>query len=213
LTESTNRKLPTWDDYYKNEIIEKMPWYNEKLDFDLKEKLNDMQFKKGIFLDLGSGPGTQAVQLAKRGFNVIGSDISETVIKRNKIIYEKKYPNLQFVVDNILHSNFKDNYFDYIFDRGCFHVFAKKDRSIYLNQVKKILKLNGFLFLKCFSIDEPMKNGPYKFSRNDIYDIFSNNFQINHIENTVYQGTLDPLPKALFSVMKSIKKEKYYFII
>ena len=36
-----------------------MPWYNEKLDFDLKEKLNDMQFEKGIFLDLGSGPGTQ----------------------------------------------------------------------------------------------------------------------------------------------------------
>ncbi|MGI9012253.1 MAG: hypothetical protein ACR2F1_13855 [Nitrososphaeraceae archaeon] len=51
-----------------------------------------------------------------------------------------------------------------------------------------------------------MKNGPYKFSCNDIYDKFSNNFQINHIENTVYQGTLDPLPKALFSVMKLIKK-------
>jgi len=25
LSESTNRKLPTWDDYYKNEKIEKMP--------------------------------------------------------------------------------------------------------------------------------------------------------------------------------------------
>ena len=36
-----------------------MPWYNEKLDFDLKEKLNDMRFEKGIFLDLGSGPGTR----------------------------------------------------------------------------------------------------------------------------------------------------------
>ena len=43
MTESTNRKFPTWDDYYKNEKIEKMPWYNEKLDFDLEEKLNAMQ--------------------------------------------------------------------------------------------------------------------------------------------------------------------------
>jgi hypothetical protein len=49
LTESTNRKLPTWDDYYKNEIIEKMPWYNEKLDFDLKEKLKNMHLKKEFF--------------------------------------------------------------------------------------------------------------------------------------------------------------------
>ena len=58
-----------------------------------------------------------------------------------------------------------------------------------------------------------MKNSPYKFSCNDIYDKFSNNFQINHIEYAVYQGTLDPLPKALFSVMKLIKNKKYYFII
>ena len=50
LTESTNRKLPTWDDYYKNEKIERMPWYNEELDFDLEEKLNAMQLNNGIFL-------------------------------------------------------------------------------------------------------------------------------------------------------------------
>ena len=51
MTESTNRKFPTWDDYYKNEKIEKMPWYNEKLDFDLEEKLNVMQLNNGIFLE------------------------------------------------------------------------------------------------------------------------------------------------------------------
>ena len=205
MTESTNKKLPTWDDYYKNEKIEKMPWYNEKLDFDLEDELNARQLNKGIFLDLGTGPGTQAMQLTKKGFNVIGSDISETVIKRNKIIYENKYPNLEFVVDNILDSNFKDNYFDLIFDRGCFHVFSEKDRPKYYNQIKRILKLNGILFLKCFSIDEPMKDGPYRFSPNDIHNMFSTNFQIKDIKKTVYQGTLDPLPKALFTVMKLIK--------
>ena len=153
MTESTNRKVLTWDDYYKNEKIEKMPWYNEELDFDLEEKLNAMQLHNGILLDLGTGPGTQAMHLAKKGFDVIGSDISETVIKRNKIIYENKYQNIKFVVDNILDSNFKDNYFDYVFDRGCFHVFSGEDRPKYYNQIKRILKQKGILFLKCFSID------------------------------------------------------------
>jgi hypothetical protein len=55
MTELSNRKLLTWDDYYKNEKIEKMPWYNEKLDFDLEEELNIMQINNGIFLDLGTG--------------------------------------------------------------------------------------------------------------------------------------------------------------
>ena len=54
MIKSTNRKFPTWDDYYKNEKIEKMPWYNEKLDFDLEEELNIMQLNNGIFLDLGT---------------------------------------------------------------------------------------------------------------------------------------------------------------
>ena len=92
LNKLTNRKLPTWNDYYKNEKIEKCHGIVKNLIFDLKEKLIIMLFEKGIFLDLNCGPGTQAVQLAKNEFNVIGSDISETVIKRNKIIYENKYP-------------------------------------------------------------------------------------------------------------------------
>jgi len=207
MTESINRKLPTWDDYYKNEKIEKMPWYNEKLDFDLEDELIARQLNNGIFLDLGTGPGTQAIELAKKGFVVVGSDIAETVIKRNKSMYENKYQNIRFVVDNILESDFKDNYFDYIFDRGCFHVFSEEDRPKYYNQIKRILKQKGIFFLKCFSIDEPMKDGPYRFSHNDIHNIFSKNFQINKIKKTVYQGTLDPLPKALFSVMKLIKNK------
>ena len=84
-------------------------------------------------------------------------------------------------------------------------MFSEEDRPKYYNQIKRILKQKGILFLKCFSIDESMKDGPYRFSQKDIHNIFSKNFQINVIKKTVYQGTLDPLPKALFSVMKLIK--------
>jgi hypothetical protein len=55
------------------------------------------------------------------------------------------------------------------------------------------------LFLKCFSDKEPGQEGPYKFSPDEIRDLFS--FRIDSIKETVYQGTLDPFPKALFIVM------------
>ena len=87
MTESTNRKLPTWDDYYKNEKIEKMPWYNEELDFDLEEKLNAMQLHNGTFLDLGTGPGTQAMQLSKKGDNNSYVGIKEKLLCINPRIY------------------------------------------------------------------------------------------------------------------------------
>jgi hypothetical protein len=39
------------------------------------------------------------------------------------------------------------------------------------------------------------------FSPNEIRDLFSESFRIDSIKETVYQGTLDPFPKALFVVM------------
>ena len=49
-----------------------------------------------------------------------------------------------------------------------------------------------------------MEEGPYKFSQGEIRDLFSESFIIDSIKETVYQGTLNPFPKALFVVM--IKK-------
>ena len=81
------------------------------------------------------------------------------------------------------------------------------DRSRYVSKVKNILKKNGILFLKCFSDKElVIDQGPYRFSPDKIKEIFGNDFEILSIKETVYQGTLDPLPKALFVVMR--KKER-----
>ena len=69
--------------------------------------------------------------------------------------------------------------------------------------LKRILKDDGLLFLKCFSENEPKREtGPYRFSIGMIKDLFTNRgFKIQSIKETVYQGTLNPLPKALFVVM------------
>jgi len=127
-----------------------------------------------------------------------GSAKKEVLYVRNVYADQK---NLNFVVDDILNSNLKENEFDYIFDRGCFHVLLPANRQRYITKIKQILKDSGTLFLKCFSNKEPRQEGPYKFSQVEIRDLFSKYFRIDSIKETVYQGTLDPLPKALFAVM------------
>jgi SAM-dependent methyltransferase len=183
-----------------------MPWFNEKLDYDLKNELEERNIREGSFLDLGTGPATQAFQLAKMGFKVTGSDISEVAINRAREIYEKKDKiGIRFIVDDILNSKIEDNEFDYIFDRGCFHVLPVDKRLKYVMEVNRLLKYGRLLFLKCFSKKEPREEGPYKFSEDEIRDLFEReSFEIDGVEETVYQGTLDPLPKALFVVMKKI---------
>lgn len=197
---SDNKKeFPDWNAYYKQNKVETMPWYEKNLDLDLVEEIQSL--KEGKFLDLGTGPGTQATELAKNGFVVTGSDISISAIKKAKLSSH----NVNFVIDDILNSKFENESFDYILDRGCFHVLSSSLRITYLNQIKRILKKNGIIFLKCMSKNEknlPNHIGPHKFNKEEIINYFKNDFDIIKSKDTVYYGTLKPLPKALFFVMK-----------
>jgi SAM-dependent methyltransferase len=195
-----NRSFPHWNDLYTNEAsVRSLPWYNKDLDNDLKEHLRTMNITKGRLLDLGIGPATQAIELSKLGFQVAATDISENAITRAK----RMSKDIEFIVDDILDSKLKDNSFDYIFDRGCFHVLEPSSRQRYVNQISRILRDGRLLFLKTFSSKEPSRGGgPDRFSIDEIDSIFSNRFTIDSFKESVYQGTLDILPKALFVVLR-----------
>jgi ubiquinone/menaquinone biosynthesis C-methylase UbiE len=197
------RDFPDWNNLYQTQNVETMPWYNENLDSDLEEELERGKISKGRILDLGTGPATQAIQLAKRGLEVTASDVSEAAIRRARELYvhNNKDIEINFIVDNILNSKLKDKVFDYVFDRGCFHVLPIEKRPVYIKEIKRILDDDGTLFLKCFSIKEPRQEGPYKFSETEIMQLLGNEFVIISVKDTVYQGTLNPLPRALFVVM------------
>lgn len=148
------KDFPDWETLYKTQKVETMPWYNENFDSDLEKELDERKIISndgGKFLDLGTGPATQDIWLAKRGFNVIGSDLSEAAINRARKIYTNE-ENVNFIVDDILNSKFKDSEFDYIFDRGCFHILLPADRKKYIRKIKEMLKDNGILFLKALVI-------------------------------------------------------------
>jgi SAM-dependent methyltransferase len=195
-----NRSFPHWNDLYSNETsVGSLPWYNKGLDNDLKEHLSTMNIAKGRLLDLGTGPATQAIELSKLGFQVTATDISENAITRAK----RMSKGIEFIVDDILESKLKDDSFGYIFDRGCFHVLEPSSRQRYVNQISRILRDGGLLFLKTFSSKEPSRGGgPDRFSIDEIDSIFSNRFTIDSFKESVYQGTLDILPKALFVVLR-----------
>ena len=198
---NNKKKFPDWDTFYKENKIEKMPWYEKNLDLDLEHQIKSKNLSKGKFLDIGTGPGTQAIQLAKIGFEVTGTDLSKSAIEKAKKISSK----VNFVTDDFMKSKLPDNEFDFILDRGCFHVFDVSQRQNYLRQLKRVLKDGGILFLKVMSDEEKdlsEDEGPHRFSRQEIIDVFSDDFEIESIDSTVYYGTLNPLPKARFAVLK-----------
>jgi cyclopropane fatty-acyl-phospholipid synthase-like methyltransferase len=171
------------------------------LDEDLEKALGELGLRSGSALDLGTGPGTQAIHLAWRGFAVTATDISEAAIHMAGEKAQKKRLEITWKQDDILDTRL-DRQFDLIFDRGCFHVLAPERRGDYVRIVSGLLKTDGYLFLKCFSRLQPGEEGPYRFTPEQIREIFGSRLNVLSIKETVYQGTLDPLPRALFCTMR-----------
>jgi len=70
------RPFPRWETLYQEEQIESMPWFTPALDDDLAQALDALGLRGGSALDLGTGPGTQAMHFAQMGFRVTDTDIS-----------------------------------------------------------------------------------------------------------------------------------------
>jgi cyclopropane fatty-acyl-phospholipid synthase-like methyltransferase len=201
MSNDENRELPHWEELYQHQEIESMPWFNPELDDDLENALDELGLRSGSALDLGTGPGTQAIHLACRGFAVTATDISEAAIRLASEKARKQGLEIIWVQDDILDTRL-DQQFDLIFDRGLFHVLAPERRGDYVRIVSGLLKTGGYLFLKCFSHLQPGEQGPYRFTPEQIREIFGGQLNVLSIKETVYQGTLDPLPRALFCVMR-----------
>ncbi|BAY23944.1 putative methyltransferase [Calothrix sp. NIES-2100] len=178
-----------------------MPWFNPSLDPDVESALLTLELSNGSVLDLGTGPGTQAIALAELGFQVIATDLSETAIRQAAAKANHKGLQISFRQDDILNSRLEQS-FDLILDRGCFHVLPPQSRSTYVQTVANLLKPNGYLLLKCFSDLETREQGPYRFTPDEIQQIFKERFNLRLAQQTVYHGTLDPLPKALFCILE-----------
>jgi len=191
-------RFPDWKKIYDSEPVEKMAWYCKELDPDLASELSARNLTQGRFIDIGSGPGTQAAELWRRGFQVTGTDLSKSAMEKAQGLYRE----IKFIEDDIVHSKLRGEW-DFAFDRGCFHCLAPEDRSAYVQNVSKILVPQGYLFLKTFSWKESdWGYGPWRFTPDDIGEIFQGKFRMLSHKESVYQGTMPKNPLALFTVLQ-----------
>ena len=151
--------------------------------------------------DLGTGPGTQAIALAKRGFEVTATDISETAVTKARRRAGKEEVTIEFLRDDILESRVEGP-FHLVLDRGCFHVLEPDRRGEYVETVHRLLEPGGHLFLKCFSNREPGDEGPYRIARQEVADLFEPKFDIVSTNDSIFRGKREPPPRAIFFVLE-----------
>ena len=170
-----------WDRVYRGYPLEDLPWELGRPRKVLVELVEKGLIRKGKALDICCGAGTNAIYLAKKGFQVSGIDISHKAVEIAKEKAEKANVKTDFLVQNFLNLPFGDGVFDFVFDMGCFHHVKVDDRSTFIKGVYRVLKKGGSYFMVCFSD----RNGPAwnHFTKVQITQLFSDYFNIKTIEH------------------------------
>jgi len=137
-----------------------------------KYVIDILKFKKsGTVLDLGVGEGRNAIFLAKKGFNVIGVDISKTGIKKFLEMAKNLNVKVKGVVENITKFKFERNY-DVILSIATLHFLKREEIEKLIQQMKFHTTKNGLNIITVFTEDNPSKDFLYLFKKTELKSFY-----------------------------------------
>ena len=187
-----------WEDVYTQNSPGSLPWNAGGPDPDLVRLVNAGTIPVGQALDVGTGPGHDAVFLIQNGFNVIGIDISPTAVVLARENASSAGLFGFFQQGDIRQIPVEDRFIDFAYDRGCFHVLEAADRPKAVAEIHRVLKRKGLFLLRVFSDKEPAGEGPHRFTRQELEELFTAKFRILQFWEGVFEGPKKPKSYSLW---------------
>jgi SAM-dependent methyltransferase len=156
-----------WNDHYAQGF---MPWDSDEPDENLVDFVRSQGLAPCRVLDIGCGTGTNSLWLAEQGCDVLGVDLSVLAVERATEKAAGRGGLCRFEVLDILASAPSGGPFDFVFDRGCFHVFDEHDqRARFAARVAECLTAEGQWLSLIGSTEGPARDtGPPRRSARDI---------------------------------------------
>lgn len=121
------------------------PWQESYID-RIKKSMLGKAFKEKKLLDIATGSGYIAIEMAKLGLQVTACDLSSQAIK-NLEKYKRQFnlKNLKLIVCKAEELPFKNQTFDYITANAILEHIPEEQRAI--DEWKRVLKKKGKMFI------------------------------------------------------------------
>jgi SAM-dependent methyltransferase len=142
-----------WDRFYADRD-RPVPFFAAKPDENLVSYVERGLIRPGRALDLGCGPGRNALYLASAGFEVDAVDLSSAAIDWARQRADEAGAAIRFHQGNAFHLPELTGPYDLVYDSGCFHHLPPHRRISYLAMLDRALARGGHFGLTCFVTEE-----------------------------------------------------------
>ncbi|WP_058042883.1 class I SAM-dependent methyltransferase [Streptomyces roseifaciens] len=141
-----------WDGFYSDRS-KPVPFFAAKPGENLVSYLERGLVTRGRALDLGCGPGRNALHLTASGFEVDAVDLSPAAIAWARDRARDARAGIRFLCGDAftLAGSELAGPYDLIHDSGCFHHLPPHRRISYLALLDRVLAPGGHLALACFA--------------------------------------------------------------
>ena len=174
MTAFTTSWVDTFGSVYAEEPLAKLSWFTGAPGVELVNRVIDGTLRPGQRLvDLGSGPGVDAVFLAVQGLRVTGVDISPEAVERARKWAELAGAPAEFIQGDVLKVPLPDDTADVVTDSFVFHNMRDEVREPYADEVHRLLRPGGRFLLSSFSDHMAPGTGPRRITSADILSTFT----------------------------------------
>jgi len=124
---------------------------------ELLEKIGKPASELSV-LDIGCGEGKDAVYMAQQGCKVTAFDITESGIRKTKVLAAaRNVPIHAFVAD--INDFEMDDQFDIIYSTGTIQYLFEQNKDSFFRKVRKMTKAGGLVFFNVF-VEKPFLELP-----------------------------------------------------
>ena len=139
-----------WDGFYADRD-RPVPFFAAKPDENLVSYLDRGLLARGRVLELGCGPGRNAIYLASRGFDVDAVDISPAALAWAEDRAREAGVQVRFHCADIFSAQLPPGRYDLVYDSGCLHHLPPHRRVSYLSLLDRVLAPGASFALACFA--------------------------------------------------------------
>jgi SAM-dependent methyltransferase len=180
------RLLARWDAAYRGG--RRPGWDTGRPSSALRKMVEDGMIRPCRAVELGCGLGTNAVWLARQGFDVTAIDIAPTALARAEEKAREAGVPVRWLLADVLALPPLEP-FDFVFDRGCYHGVRRHGGAGYVESLRRLTRPGALVLILSGSANDPRKGGgPPRVKEEEIRGDFSPSFHIEWLRETRFDS-------------------------